>query len=62
MSDELPLRKSLTLKERFAFAVTPEMKRDLETLRAHGVDHTEWLRQLIARELPKALEKAPRSA
>lgn len=60
--EDLPLRKLFKLSERFAFALTPEMKRDLETLKAQGVDHTEWLRMLIARELPKALAKARKSA
>jgi len=58
---KLPLRRSLTLQERVTIAVSTDMKMSLEQLRASGVDHSEWLRRIIQRELPAALADAKRT-
>lgn len=48
---ELPLVKKKTLTERFVLPIDTEMSEELHRLKEKGVHTTQWVRQILRREL-----------
>lgn len=55
--EELPLRKNPQLNDRLTLALDRELKTSILELKQKGLDHQEWIRMILRREVPKAKAK-----